>query len=184
MSAKRTVTGATILDKYPQLYSDSLYIQVAGGTQNNTKLTSMYTQQSPYGLLIHRTEWTMYRIAGVFDTTDQMVKWGLAFVPEQAAAGHMPNTLGVLEYNEFDYVLDGVSTMAHYIKNPMYVNDYTGFVGGGKLVHPAYLHMWSHQEGTPSAEFYIYMQMWYTVISISKDQYQELWQAMTLTRQL
>jgi hypothetical protein len=111
------------------------------------------------------------------------VKFGLSFISQMPAAGFMPYSPGLIDYQEISRLDVGVAASGLIYKDSSIVQDLTALPGGGLLVHPASVYQWYYTGANLAAvAMAIYRELTFTSEPITQDVWDDLWKAVLGTQ--
>jgi hypothetical protein len=177
------------------LYDQEVCLQMpcdhtAGGAPLHVlHVPSAFSPKDRVGLVISRIEWchTMAEyLVNVFAALGDVWTFGLSFLADAPEIyGFNPDDVGLVDYNrlELNGPLGPAAPTTAWIERFPIVKDFTGKPGGGKLVHPSVLYVWSGTNtALASALLVLTCRIHYTTVDLSEDDYRELWEARVISQ--
>jgi hypothetical protein len=132
---------------------------------------------------IHKVRYFVRSLLEALDTSLDYVKFGLSFISQMPAAGFMPYSPGLIDYQEISRLDVGVAASGLIYKDSSIVQDLTALPGGGLLVHPASVYQWYYTGANLAAvAMAIYRELTFTSEPITQDVWDDLWKAVLGTQ--
>lgn len=148
-----------------------------------TQIASGYALNDLVGMRIHRIKYDLMSVLNQLNTSADSVRLGFTFMSVAPTGGFLPSSAGVINMirvwrNDF-----GTAANGFFMEEPSMIEDFTMLPGGGKLVHPASLYMYSYTEsGALAGSGAAYVTIEYTTEDIDKDLWDDMWKSIFVTQ--
>ena len=173
--AKTAIKG----DRYSQRQTVECAMSNGATTATSEAATNSYKASDKVGWIIQRVEYSAaYSIYQTFDADGDKGRWGLATRAQQPSGGWTLLSDGIVDYNHIQLkILGAIAADTMWYSTEPIIKDFSGLIGGGKLVHPATLHLWTYSD-VAGIGFTLHCAIDYQEIVIDAGTWEELFQAI------
>lgn len=178
------MANISIIDKYSQrvVPLPMQIVLTAGLVTQPVQVPSAYSPGEKLGMIIQRIRYQIEQ-PWALDADRDLIRFGFTMLNVQPLASFWLGSSGIIDFCQVQTRLIGLAGLVQ-IECEKVEHDFTALTGGGVLCHPASLYFWGSNISAADLDedVYINAEIMYHLISMSPEDWQEMWQLGFVTQ--